>query len=74
MLSTGTWTHDYPITVGEARGLSLPVSTELPKEVFELMSMYPESGRGRPSVEYVPQPYGPREDEPRRGVPSGRDR
>jgi ClpP class serine protease len=65
-LATGTWTHDYPISVGEARELGLPVSTELPREVFELMRLYPQTGQRRPSVEYVPLPYGPRQ------APAGR--
>lgn len=73
-LATGTWTHDYPITVAEAKELGLPVSTEMPREVFELMRMYPQAGRGRPSVEYVPLPYGPRENDRQRRLPSGRDR
>jgi ClpP class serine protease len=60
-LTGGTWTHDYPITVDEARRLGLPVSTAMPDEVFELMALYPQSGHGRPSVEYIPLPYGPRE-------------
>src|SRR5258705_2483094 len=29
-LSTGTWTHDYPIAAEEGRELGLPVSTEMP--------------------------------------------
>jgi ClpP class serine protease len=59
-LSSGTWTHDYPITVSEARELGLIVSTEMPEEVFELMQLYPQTTQRRPSVEYVPMPYGPR--------------
>ena len=55
-LSTGTWTHDYPITVEEARELSLPVTTEMPKEVYQLMSLYPQTAQRRPSVEYIPTP------------------
>jgi ClpP class serine protease len=55
-LSTGTWTHDYPITVEEARELGLPVSTEMPKEVYKLMSLYPQTAQRRPSVEYIPTP------------------
>jgi ClpP class serine protease len=61
-LSTGTWTHDYPITVEEARELGLPVSTEMPKEVYKLMSLYPQTAQRRPSVEYIPTP---RSNEPR---------
>jgi ClpP class serine protease len=56
-LSTGTWTHDYAITVEEAKRLGLPVTTEMPHEVYELMRLYPQPTRTRPSVEYVPQPY-----------------
>jgi ClpP class serine protease len=60
-LSGGTWTHDYPISVTEARELGLPVSTDLPEEVSEMMSLYPQSTQRRPSVEYIPLPYGPPE-------------
>lgn len=59
-LSSGTWTHDYPITVEEARELSLPVSTQMPALVYELMQLYPQTAQRRPSVEYIPMPYGPR--------------
>jgi len=58
-LATGTWTHDYPITVREARELGLPVSTDMPLEVFELMRLYPQTAQRRPSVEYIPLPYRP---------------
>jgi ClpP class serine protease len=60
-LSCGTWTHDYPISVSEARELGLPVSTDMPALIFDLMQLYPQSGQRRPSVEFVPQPYGPPE-------------
>jgi ClpP class serine protease len=59
-LSTGTWTHDYPITVTEARELGLTVSTDMPEQVYEMMHLYPQTAQRRPSVEYVPLPYGPR--------------
>ncbi len=58
LLSQGTWTHDYPITVEEARGLGLPVSTGMPREVHQLMELYPQAQMRRPSVQYVPMPYG----------------
>lgn len=61
-LATGTWTHDYPISAAEARELGLPVSTDLPREVFDLMQLYPQTGQRRPSVEYIPLPYGPRQE------------
>jgi ClpP class serine protease len=56
-LTEGRWTHDYPITVEEARALGLPVSTDMPEEVYELMSLYPQPVQRRPSVQYVPLPY-----------------
>lgn len=55
-LATGVWTHDYPINVGEARELGLPVNTEMPKEVYKLMVLYPQTAQRRPSVEYIPAP------------------
>ncbi|WP_018465927.1 SDH family Clp fold serine proteinase [Calidithermus timidus] len=57
ILSQGTWTHDYPISVEEARSLGLKVSTEMPLEVYALMEMYPQPRGGKPSVQYVPLPY-----------------
>ena len=53
-LSEGRWTHDFPITVDIAKQLGLPVSTEMPALIYELMDLYPQSGQGRPSVLYVP--------------------
>jgi ClpP class serine protease len=61
-LATGTWTHDYPITAEEAKSLGLPISTEMPDEVYQFMSLFPQPTRTRqPSVEYVPLPYRTRE-------------
>lgn len=57
ILASGRWTHDYPISVEEARGLGLPISTDVPKEVYQLMNLYPQAGMGRPTVEYIPVPY-----------------
>jgi len=65
MLSQGTWTHDYPISVEEARNMGLRVSTEMPTEVYELMGMNPQPRGGKPSVQYVPLPYGREEPGPR---------
>ena len=56
-LTTGYWTHDYPITFELAKELGLPVNKELPKEVYTLMELYPQPAGRRPSVEYVPVPY-----------------
>ncbi len=57
MFSEGYWTHDYPITVEEARKLGLRVSTDVPEEVYTLMSMYPQAAQRRPGVEFIPIPY-----------------
>jgi ClpP class serine protease len=42
-LTEGQWTHDFPITIDAALDLGLPVSTEMPKEIYELMDLYPQS-------------------------------
>jgi ClpP class serine protease len=56
-LSTGTWTHDYPISASIAKQLGLPVNTNMPKEVFELMALFPQPVRGQAGgVEYLPTP------------------
>jgi ClpP class serine protease len=55
-LSSGTWTHDYPITVKEARALHLPVNTDMPREIYRIMALYPQTAQRRPSVEYIPSP------------------
>jgi ClpP class serine protease len=55
-LTEGHWTHDYPILPEVARSMGLPVQTAMPAEVLELMALYPQPTRGRPTVEYLPQP------------------
>lgn len=55
-LASGKWTHDYPITVEEAKELGLNVNTEMPEEVYQLMALYPQTTQARPSVEYIPIP------------------
>ncbi len=59
-LSDGHWTHDYPITFEQAGEMGLPVKTEVPKEIYSLINLYPQSGQRRPSVEFIPIPYTPR--------------
>jgi ClpP class serine protease len=68
ILTSGRWTHDYPISVEEAQQLGLPITTEMPEEVYRLMSLYPQAPQRRPSVEYIPMPYAPQPARP----PSGR--
>ncbi|GIU84616.1 MAG: hypothetical protein KatS3mg008_1391 [Acidimicrobiales bacterium] len=67
ILSDGRWTHDYPIDVEEARRLGLPVETDLPHEVRQLMDLYPQPRGRRPSVEYIPSPYEAPSKGPERG-------
>ncbi len=59
VLSDGHWTHDYPITFDQAKELGLPVKEKIPREIYALMDLYPQSGLRRPSVEYIPRPYQP---------------
>ena len=56
LLSEGTWTHDFPITFEAAQALGLPVSSEMSREVLELMSLFPQPVRHTPAVEYLPIP------------------
>ncbi len=57
LLSTGTWTHDHPIMAEEAKEMGLPVSTNMPVEVYRLMDFYAQTSQRRPSVSYIPTPY-----------------
>jgi ClpP class serine protease len=58
-LSQGVWTHDHPIGCKQALELGLPVTTAMPDEIYELMSLFPQPVRRQPAVQYVPEPYGP---------------
>lgn len=53
-MSEGRWTHDFPITVPFALQLGLPVTTKMPRIVYDLMDLYPQSTTQRPSVIYIP--------------------
>lgn len=53
-LAGGHYTHDDPITFAEAQQLGLPVQAGLPEEAYALMELFPQAGRRRPSVQYVP--------------------
>jgi ClpP class serine protease len=56
LLSTGQFTHDFPITVELAKSFDLPIKTDMPESIYRLMDLYPQAGSGRPSVDYVPLP------------------
>jgi ClpP class serine protease len=58
-LSQGTWTHDHPISLREASDMGLPVSGDMPKDFYQLMSLFPQPVRRLPAVQYIPMPYGP---------------
>ncbi len=59
LLTEGRWTHDHPITVEEALKMGLPVKTEIPEEIYELMELYPMPMMQRSGVEYIPRPLHP---------------
>ena len=52
-LAGGHWTHDYALTATEASALGLPVSVNIPREVIELMKLYPQPVQ-RSGVEFLP--------------------
>lgn len=57
-IASGIWTHDFPIWAHEAKELGLPVSTDMPDEVMELMTLYPQPVRAQGGgVEYLPVPH-----------------
>lgn len=39
ILTEGRWTHDYPLHVEELQELGLPVSTQIPAEFWQLLSL-----------------------------------
>src|SRR6202051_3614884 len=55
-LTAGTWTHAYPILASTAKSLGLPISTNMPDEVLQLLTLYPQPVRtqGGGGVEYLP--------------------
>jgi ClpP class serine protease len=57
LLTSGTWTHDFPITFERARELGLQVRDQMPEDILHLMQLYPQPVRRQPSVEYLPETY-----------------
>ena len=57
LMTSGTWTHDYPITYERAVALGLRVNDKIPENMLHLMQLYPQPTRRQPSVEYLPFPY-----------------
>ncbi len=59
LITTGQFTHDFPITVERARSVGLCISTDMPKSIYHLMELFPQTGAGRPSVNFVPMQESP---------------
>jgi ClpP class serine protease len=56
-LASGEWTHDFPITAEVAKDLiGLPINTDMPEQVFDLIRLYPQERERQPSVYYLPGP------------------
>jgi ClpP class serine protease len=68
LLTTGTWTHDYPITYERAQELGLRVRSDMPEDILHLMQLYPQPMRRQPSVEYLPVSYRSSQPQPRAGA------
>ena len=52
-LATGRFTHDFPLTIDILQELNINFTNDMPEKVYELMRLYPQPGKGRPSVYYV---------------------
>jgi ClpP class serine protease len=63
LLSSGNWTHDYPIDSEQLKKMGLPVTVGLMEDIYSLMDLYPQPAQRRPSVQFIPLPYGKRERE-----------
>ena len=52
-LTSGRWTHDYPITVSEAReGSDCRSIPAMPQDVIDLMALFPQPVRTSQGVEF----------------------
>lgn len=57
LLAEGHWTHDYPVRCRELIKMGLPVSVDLPVEIYGIMDLFPQPMRQQPAVSYIPLPY-----------------
>ena len=55
-LTSGQWTHDFPIDCTFLRGMGIEVSCNPPDAIYRLMDLYPQLPQRRPSIQYVPLP------------------
>jgi ClpP class serine protease len=74
LLSTGNWTHDYPIDFEQARAMGLPITDAMPTDIYLLMDLYPQPTQRRPSVTYIPLPYRREPEHPPGSAPAGGNR
>lgn len=58
-LTEGRWTHDHPLFYEQIKEMGLPVNDKMPREIYDLMKLYPQYGQRRPTVEYANVPYTP---------------
>ncbi len=71
-LTSGGWTHDYPLTCEELTDLGFPpICGDVPTEIYRLMDLYPQPQQNRPSVQYIPVPYRGEKDTGGKGLPRG---
>ncbi len=54
LLTSGQWTHDFPMNCQLLRELGIEVSCNPPAEIYQLMELYPQTPQRRPSIQYVP--------------------
>jgi ClpP class serine protease len=52
-LAGGHWTHDYALTATQAAAIGLPVKVGMPREIIELMKLYPQPVQSS-AVEFLP--------------------
>jgi ClpP class serine protease len=52
-LAGGHWTHDYALTASQAAAIGLPVKVGMPREIIELMKLYPQPVQSS-AVEFLP--------------------
>ncbi|MHB8422373.1 MAG: SDH family Clp fold serine proteinase [Leptospirales bacterium] len=59
ILASGHFTHDYPLTYEELKTFGLPVSTNVPDDVYLFMRLFPQAKQTIPSVSSTPFPSPP---------------
>lgn len=52
-LTSGQWTHDYALTPAEAQHLGVPVTVGMPREILDLMKLFPAPVK-QSAVEFLP--------------------